>query len=125
MKRFYLFFALATVSLLMAVPASASVKESIKGIWEYQVPTAAYEYSKGQLIIAEKDGELTLVVKFMDGTKISGEQVKFEDNQLTFGVTLDNEFIEVACLLEDGKLAGEVQSPEGPAQLTATKKKQK
>ncbi|KOH42729.1 hypothetical protein [Sunxiuqinia dokdonensis] len=124
MRQICLFFVLATVSLLIAVPASASENESIKGTWEYQVPAAAYEYSKGQLIIAEKDGELTLVVKFMDGTKIPGEQVKFEDNQLTFGVTLDNEFIKVACLLDDGKLAGEVQSPEGPTQLTATKKKQ-
>ncbi len=124
MKQFYLFFALPVVSLLIAIPASASVKESIKGTWEYQVPLAAYEYSEGQFIIAEEDGELTLLVKFMDGTEIPGEQVKFEDNQLTFGVTLDNEFIKVNCLLEDGKLVGEVQSPEGPTELTATKEKQ-
>lgn len=124
MKQSYLFFVLAIVSLLIAIPASASVKESLKGTWEYEVPTAAYEYSKGQLIIAEEDGELTLLVQFMDGTEIPGEQVKFEDNQLSFGVTLDNDFIKVACLLKDGKLVGEVQSPEGPAQLLATKKKQ-
>ncbi|WP_339737848.1 hypothetical protein [uncultured Sunxiuqinia sp.] len=124
MKQFYLFFVLAAISLLIAIPASASLKESLKGTWEYEVPTAPYEHSKGQLIIAEEDGELTLVVRFMDGTEIPGEQVKFEDNQLTFGVTLDNDFITVACLLEDGKLVGEVQSPEGPSELTATKKKQ-
>ena len=124
MKRLFLSFVLAVVSILIASPVSASVKESLKGIWEYKVPAAAYEYSRGQLVIGEEDGELTLVVKFMDGTEIFGEQVKLEDNKLTFGVTLEYEFIKVTCLLEDEKLVGKVLLAEGPAELTATKKQQ-
>lgn len=113
---------MAIISLGLNTIANASTNESIKGIWEYQVPSAPYEYSKGELVVNENDGQLTLKVKFMNGGELMGEKVKFEDGKLSFGVHLDGDLIEVWCKLNDDQLVGEVSSPDGPTSISAKKK---
>lgn len=122
MKQLILFFTMVLGCSVFSVSAMSADKEDIQGVWEYEAASAPYEYNEGQLIVSETDGELTLTVKFSNGGEVKGEQVKCEDNKLSFGVHLDGNFIKVNCLVDGEKLTGEVESPDGPISLTAKKK---
>ncbi|MGQ8337515.1 hypothetical protein ACUNWD_13265 [Sunxiuqinia sp. A32] len=122
MKKFAMLMLVAFCATFASNSAVASGVKDLKGAWKYSVPSAAYEYSTGQLIVDEIDGVLDVKIKFMDGTQIKGEQVKFEEGKLSFGVYIDYELIKVNLEMKEGKLVGKVNSPEGIMDFSAEKK---
>ena len=123
MKKLVVVIAMALSSCFVVNNVWAAPKDSVKGTWEYQVPSAPYEYSSGQFIVGEADGEPVVTVKFMDGTEIKGEHVKFEKDSFLFGVYINYDYVKVSCKIAGDKLTGEVDSPEGLMKLSAEKKK--
>lgn len=100
----------------------AEVKnKSLLGEWLYEVSEAPYGYEKGSLIFSEKDGQTVCVVKLEAG-ELTTSDLKIEDNKISFVTTVDGNPINVVLALEEGKLTGKVDSPEGPKTITATKK---
>jgi hypothetical protein len=73
------------------------------------------------LIFAEKDGQMTCVVKLEAG-ELAVNNLKIEDNKISFVTLVDGNSINVELTLEKNKLSGKVDSPEGPKTLTALKK---
>ncbi len=100
----------------------AEVKnKSFLGEWLYEVSEAPYGYEKGSLIFSEKDGQTVCVVKLEAG-ELATSELKIEDNKISFVASVDGNPINVVLALEEGKLTGKVDSPEGPKTITATKK---
>lgn len=112
-------------SLILMV-SSAQVRAEVKnktllGEWVYEVSDAPYGYEKGSLIFAEKDGEMTCVIKLEAG-ELSTSDLKIEDNKVSFVTSVDGNPINVALVKEKDKLTGLVDSPEGPKKISAVKK---
>lgn len=93
------------------------------GKWKYEVPAAPYGYEKGNLEFTEKDGTLTGNVIFQDGYKVELKKITFEDNVLSCGLYIDYEYISVKAKINEKKLTGNVNGPEGEMKLTAEKAK--
>ncbi len=121
MKKFLI---LTLVAALVAVTLSAMVStgnKDVVGKWKYEVPSAPYGYEKGVLNFSEKENELAGEVKFNDGYKISLKDVSYKGDTVKFGLYIDYQYIGVTATVEEGKMTGFVDSPEGKMKLTAEK----
>lgn len=116
------FLLLAAIITISGNQLQASVKnKSLPGEWVYEVTDAPYGYEKGSLIFAEKDGQMTCVVKLEAG-ELAVNNLKIEDNKITFTTSVEGNSIRVALTRDKNKLTGTVDSPEGPKTMTALKK---
>ena len=101
--------------------AYAFGKADVKGIWDYKVPAAPYEYSTGKLIFDETEGKPTVTVKFTNGSEIKAQDVLVEDGSFSFGVQVENEYVKVSGNLANDQISGKVDSSQGTMDLTAEK----
>lgn len=124
MKKLMMFVLVALCATLVVNQATASGKENLKGIWEYKVPNAPYDYSKGKLIFGEVNGQTTITVKLMSGTEIKAQNVKVENDTISFGVMIEYNLVKCNGKVVNGKITGKVDSPEGIMDLTAERPKQ-
>ncbi len=122
MKKLMMFFLVAFCVTLTVNHAPASEKENLMGIWKYKAPTAPYDFSEGELIFGKTEGQTTLTVKFMNGAEIRAKDVKFEKENISFGVEIESNVVTFSGKLVDGRITGKVDSPEGIIELTAEKK---
>ncbi len=117
-----------TFTLLLAFTAFSGSKlqadeknKALLGEWIYEVSDAPYGYEKGSLIFSEKDGQTICVIKLEAGELAVSELVVGKDT-VTFVTSVDGNPIHVKLTIENEKLNGTVDSPEGPKTLTASKK---
>ncbi|MGV8138765.1 MAG: hypothetical protein AB2L20_26475 [Mangrovibacterium sp.] len=101
--------------------SSASLKENFKGVWEYKAPEAPYEYSTGRLIFKEADGKPVVTVKFQSGTEINAQNIKIENDSISFVVTIEYEMVKVTGKLVGNKIAAKANSSQGIMTVTAEK----
>lgn len=115
------FFALITFALILTGFAAASVTYSnpAVGIWKYSVPSAPEGLDKGDVIIKEADGVLAGKVVFQDGNSVDLKNVKYENDEITFGLYVESEYVSVKAKINGKKMEGQVNSPEGPMSFTA------
>ena len=83
----------------------------------------SFRLSGGYRRISEKEGNLAGEVKFADGYKIELKNISFENGVLKCGLYVDYEYVSVKANVENKKLTGTVQTPEGELKLTAEKQK--
>ena len=116
------FLLFSLILMVSSTQVRAEVKnKTLLGEWVYEVSDAPYGYEKGSLIFAEKDGQMTCVVKLEAG-ELATSDLKIEDNKITFTTSVDGNPINVALTKEKDKLTGLVDSPEGPKKISAVKK---
>lgn len=116
------FLLFSLILMISSTQVRAEVKnKTLLGEWVYEVSDAPYGYEKGSLIFAEKDGQMTCVIKLEAG-ELSTSDLKIEDNKISFVTSVDGNPINVALTKEKDKLTGLVDSPEGPKKITALKK---
>jgi len=123
MKKLTGFFLLFSLILMVSsTQVRAEVKnKSLLGEWVYEVSDAPYGYEKGSLIFAEKDGQMTCMIKLEAG-ELATSELKIEADKISFVTSVDGNPINVALVKEKNKLTGLVDSPEGPKKITALKK---
>ena len=116
------FLLFSLILMVSSTQVRAEVKnKTLLGEWVYEVSDAPYGYEKGSLIFAEKDGQMTCVIKLEAG-ELATSDLKIEDNKITFTTSVDGNPINVALTKEKDKLTGLVDSPEGPKKISAVKK---
>lgn len=101
----------------------AAENKDVVGSWKYEVPTAPYGYEKGTLVFTENEGKLVGEVKFADGYKIEMKNVNYENGELKGGLYVDYEYISIKAKIENKKMTGSVNTPEGEMKLSAEKQK--
>lgn len=126
MKRLIM-LSLLFLGIAVSVKGNSPVpaKENFKGVWEYKVPDAPYEYSTGTLVLGEVDGKPTVTVKFKSGTEIKAQQVKVENDSISFEVMVEYEMVKVTGKLLDNRITGKANSSQGTMSLTAERSKMK
>ncbi len=123
MKKLMIIVWIATFATLSSTLVQASVKEELKGIWEYKVAGAPEEYNAGKLIFSELEGKTTGTVKLMDGNEIKIQEITFTENSFSFSVTIDYNQVKITGKIVQGKMSGKVDSPEGLLDLVAERPK--
>jgi hypothetical protein len=112
------------ISFFLVSPIQAKVdNKELLGEWLYQVTEAPYGYEKGSLIFSEKDGKTTGIVKLEAG-ELQISELKIVKDSVSFVTYVDGSPINVKLKLAEKKLAGTVDSPEGPKAIVAEKKKE-
>ncbi|MGV8091554.1 MAG: hypothetical protein AB2L24_06765 [Mangrovibacterium sp.] len=123
MKNLVMFVLLffGVVSWVNGNSTTTTVKEGLKGTWEFKVPEAPYEYNAGKIIFGEVDGKPTVTVKLKSGTEIKAQDVKLENDSISFGVMIEYELVKVTGKLAENKITGKASSSQGIMNITAEK----
>ena len=106
---------------------AAPVKKDITGEWVFKSTHAPYGYDKGTIIINSKEGEMSGEIKFSEGTKVPMKDVKITEGVLTFTINVEHYNIPIKATIEEGKLKGVAETPEGniPFEAARPEKKKK
>ncbi|WP_020533425.1 hypothetical protein [Flexithrix dorotheae] len=92
----------------------------ILGTWSFDAPYAPYEYSKGKMIFEKKDGKLTGTVK-MDYYNIEVLDLKKDNNKVTFGINVENEYVSMELEFNGNEFKGKANYSEGTLDLSGKK----
>ena len=90
------------------------------GTWKYNAPDAPYEYSSGKIIIAKEDGKLTGTIK-IDYYSIEAEDVKLDNNTLSFGAYIEGEYVQIKVDIDGKKFSGQATYSEGALPVSGEK----
>lgn len=121
LKTSILLFSIVLLSSFTSTAINSDIKDVI-GTWNYSVPNAPIEYQQGQLILEEKEGELS-------GYALIGEfknniiKPKLEDNNLTFSMYIEDTDVSFNLNFNKDKFTGIVMYSEGTLDITGRKNK--
>ena len=110
-----------SISLINA--QTTKTKKDPAGDWKFEAPYAPEGYTTGKITIGFAEKKYTAVIS-MTGSdyKINGENVKFENDTVSFSVYIEGETVGVKMKMEDTiKMTGAATSSQGEIPLTATK----
>lgn len=82
---------------VLSLGAFAPVDKDINpvGTWTFTAPDAPYDYQSGDIVISKVKKEYKVQVVFNEYYKINGSNVKYEKNELSFRVYLDDETVYI------------------------------
>lgn len=100
----------------------ANDNKNVLGTWKVAVADAPYEYVKSSFVVSEVNGLLSGKVVFENGQEMKVSDLEFAKDVLKFGVNIDGNDIKVTAKVENSKLTGKVDAPDGLLDLTAVKK---
>jgi hypothetical protein len=121
----YKIFSIALIILLSAGITGAQTstkKNSPEGSWKFEAPTAPEGYSSGKINISNSDKKYSVTIAFTEDYKISGEQVKFENNILSATVYVEGENVRISLKMDsEFKMTGTADYSQGQIPLTLTR----
>lgn len=123
MKNVFVFILMLGLFSSFTLESSARDNKMVLGEWSFSVPDGGQGYQDGTLTFSEKESAMNGAVTFTSGYKINLEEVKFEENKLSFKLYIDYEPIAVTMTLVDGKFKGIVEVGGYELPITAERKK--
>lgn len=96
-------------------------EENFLGNWKYSAENVPYEYARGILFISKKEGILTVIVA-LRGRERKAQDVKVEENTLTFVLNLEGQLVSVSITTDGDKISGKASSEDGIFQLTGERR---
>lgn len=111
-------FAVITVS-----SGQTAKKVDPVGTWKFDAPYAPEGYTSGTIVIGLAEKKHTATMSFAGSEyKFSGENVKVENDTVSFSIFLEGQDIKVSLKGDaDAKLVGKAVYSEGEVPLTLTK----
>ena len=111
MKKLFVFILLLSGAMAWASgrPVDAG-KENLKGTWEYKAPDAPYEYNTGKIIFEDVNGEISITVKFRNGTIIKAQDAKIGEDSFSFKVEVEYEPVKVSGKISGNRITGQANS---------------
>lgn len=125
MKRTLIFVVgmLMLTVIMYGTDVLANVPKAVLGTWSYEALQAPYpEYTKGQLILSEKEGKLHGQMKIGENAR-DLLNVAYENNVISFGTYLEGEYISIKVTVKDDTFSGTASYSEGSVQLKGKKEK--
>jgi hypothetical protein len=98
-------------------------KNNPVGTWTFEAPNAPEGYTAGSVIISFTDKKYTAKMGFATSEdKISGENVKFENDSLSFSVYIQGQDVVVKLKMDEAsKMSGKAVYSEGEVLLNLKK----
>ena len=113
---------LLTLLSFPAINAQISkVRKDPAGDWKYEATYAPSEYSTGVIKITVAEKKYSAVITFPGSEyKITGENVKYENDSLTFSIYVEGEMVSVVMKMDDASvMTGKALYSMGEVPLTA------
>lgn len=108
--------------MLFAFNATVETDPSPVGSWAFSVDQAPWEYNRGTIVFEEnEEKELSGVIHFHTGQKLSIDKVSVEGSELIFDVNVDGYEVQSVVAISVDELTGYVMTPEGNMPFSATK----
>lgn len=96
-------------------------EENFLGNWKYSAENVPYEYAKGILFVSKKDGVLKVVAALRGGERIA-QEVRVENNTLSFNLNLEGHIVSVSLNVIGDKISGKASSDDGVFQLSGERR---
>ncbi len=119
-RKLFLLLILSIVGLTQITFASDN--RNVLGTWNVEVADAPAEFVKSSLTVTEEKGVLSAKVIFEDGQELKVSDIQFSKDIVNLVVTIDGSDIRISGKLENSKITGKVESPNGVLGLVAVKK---
>ena len=110
---------------LLSFPAinaqTSKVRKDPAGDWKYEALYAPSEYSTGVIKITDAEKKYSAVITFHGSEfKITGENVNYENDSLTFSIYVEGEMVSVVMKMDDASvMTGKALYSMGEVPLTA------
>lgn len=124
MKVFFLTLIVLGFVFQNQLVANETNKE-IVGTWNYEAPDAPEGFTTGSMVITEKDGVLSAVLKLADGEEMEFGTVEYSEGKLLMTLLVDYNTVSISCEVKGTSMTGTVSTPDGDLPITATKEKSK
>jgi hypothetical protein len=123
MKKVILFFLSGVLSLSFLNAQNSKVNKNTPGTWKFEAPYAPEGYTSGTIVVGQEDKNYTATMSFTGSEyKLTGENVKADNDSITFSVYLEGQDIKVLLKVDDNtKMAGKAVYSEGEVPLTLNK----
>jgi len=100
----------------------ANDNKIVTGTWKVVVANAPNQYVNSSFIVSEVNGGLTGKVIFDDGQELKVSEILLSGDEIRFVVNIDGSDIKVSGKVENSKITGKVEAPDGILELTAIRK---
>ena len=121
-------FMKSLILIALVVSTSAGVfaqkKADPVGTWSFHAPDAAYEYSKGDIVIGKEGNEYTAKLVYGESYEIKGQDVVLEKDQLTFKIYIEGESINIKGTVTKETINGTATYSEGTISFKSERKKE-
>jgi carbonic anhydrase len=116
---------LMIVLLVAAVTTSVSAQKKVDpvGTWTYEAPDAPYEYSEGDIVVAQDGKDYTAEIVLGEYYKVKASSVTYEKNELAFKVYIEGETVSIKATVGKDAMEGTASYTDGTIPITAKKKK--
>jgi len=117
---------LILIALIVSAGANVFAQKKVDpvGTWSFHAPDAAYEYSKGDIVIGKEDKEYTAKIVYGESYEIKGQNVVLEKDQLSFKVYIEGEAINIKGTVTKETINGTATYSEGTISYKAERKKE-
>lgn len=100
----------------------ANDNKNVIGTWKVSVADAPVQYINSSLIVSAIKEGLTGKVIFEDGQELKVLTVQYSKDVIQFSVNIDGNDIKVTGKVENSKITGKVDAPDGVLEMTAVRK---
>ena len=100
----------------------AKGNKSVIGTWKVTVADAPYEYVNSSLVVTEGEGKLSAKVIFENSQEVNVSEIQMAEDTVHLTVNIDGNDIKVTGKVENSKITGKVDAPDGVLEMTAVKK---
>jgi hypothetical protein len=107
------------------VVKAQSTNKDVVGTWNYEAPDAPEGFTEGTMVISEKAGALSGVLKLVDGEEMEFGSVEYSEGTLLVTLLVDYNTVSVNCTVKGTSMTGTVDTPDGSLTLTGKKVKTK
>lgn len=121
MKIRFLSLVLLVLTAAIQLHAETLDQKKLIGKWQYSAPTAPPNYTSGELNFTQVGDKLKgeLVI---EGQKVDISEIVIKEEVVSVTVVLQSNPVTVKFKLVNQKLEGKADTPDGPVEVTASKK---
>ena len=94
----------------------------VVGTWKVAVVEAPDQYVNSSFIVSEVNGGLIGKVVFEDGQELKVPDIQFSKDIIQFIVNIEGSDIKVSGKVENSKITGKVEAPDGVLEMSAVRK---
>ena len=107
----------------VSTTVSAQNKQDPTGTWTFFAEEAPDEYNSGDMVIQKEGEEYTAKIVFGENYELKCTGVTYENNEISFKVTIEGEPIPVKGNVGKESMEGTASTPDGSISFTAERKK--
>jgi hypothetical protein len=122
MKKLIVPFLRVVLFAFLFMATSAKADSPVTGSWNFNVPQAPWEYSKGKMILEnDADDKITGKIKFDNGREVRIAKITRTEGKYTFEFNVEGNRVKTVFTLKNNEMTGVVETSDGNIPFSAKK----